>query len=249
MDDPLLRRAADLDRRCTKTGAVTAGAFLTPAERVSVAQWAAREAANTLLLHGGFPGAERQAAFFLPDWQDPADFDPGEQLRAIECTARFGAPGHRDFLGALLGLGIQRDHLGDILVDGETAFVLCLPTVEKHILLNLDKVGRFGVKTRAVPLSAVPEPKRELELLRFTVASPRLDAVCAGAFRLSREKAQEAVAQGLVTRNYLPCLKPDTPVAEGDVLSLRGRGKCEVQSVGGAQTRKGRIFVEVGVYR
>ena len=247
MSDELLRRATDLDRQCTKHASITATGFLSPAEQYALRAWAP-QAENQLLFHGGYPGAERQAGFFLPDWLEPDAFDPGEHLRAIECTARFGAPGHRDWLGALLGLGVSRDRLGDILVEGERAWVLCLPTVEPFLLLNLEKVGRWGVKARAVPLSEVPEPKRETRTERFTVSSPRLDAVCAGVFRLSRAKAAEAIAAGLVSRNYAPCLKSDCPITPGDVLSLRGRGKANIADIDTRQTRKGRVFVTAEVY-
>ena len=247
METELLRRAEDLDRRCTKSGCVASTGFLTPAEQFALQGWA-RGAENRFLLHGGVAGAERRAGFFLPDWMEEDAFDPAEHLRAIRCVARFGAPGHRDFLGALLGLGVARDRLGDILIQGETAWILCLPTVEQFLLLNLEKVGRWGVRAEAVPLAEVPEPKRETRTERFTVSSPRLDAVCAGAFRLSRAKAAEAIAAGLVSRNYEPCLKTDAILAAGDVLSLRGRGKGVVEDIGGAQTKKGRLFVTVGIY-
>jgi len=247
MNEELLRRAMDLDRQCTKSASVTATGFLTPAEQHALRAWA-HLAENRLLLHGGVPGAERQAAFFLPDWMEEDAFDPAEHLRAIACVARFGAPGHRDWLGALLGLGVARDRLGDILVDGERAYILCLPTVEQFLLLNLEKVGRWGVRAEPVPLPELPEVRRETRTERFTVSSPRLDAVCAGAFRLSRGKAAEAIAQGLVSRDYAPCLKPDTPVAAGDILSLRGRGKARVADIAAEPTRKGRVFVTVEVY-
>ena len=247
MNDELLRRAEDLDRQCTKSASVTATGFLSPAEQYALRGWA-HLAENRLLFHGGVPGAERQVAFFLPDWMEEDAFDLAEHLRAIECVARFGAPGHRDWLGALLGLGVVRDRLGDILTEGERAYILCLPTVEPFLLLNLEKVGRWGVRTRAAALSALPEPKRETRTERFTVSSPRLDAVCAGAFRLSRGRAAEAIAQGLVSRNYAPCLKPDTAISPGDVLSLRGKGKAQVADIAAEPTRKGRVFVTAEVY-
>ena len=249
MDDELIRRAEDLDRQCARTGSLCATGFLTPAERYALSRWAQRGAQSRLLFHGGAQGAERQAAFFLPDWMEDDAFDPAEHLRAIEAVARFGAPGHRDWLGAVLALGIGREWLGDILTDGERAWLICLPSVEQHLLMNLDKVGRWGVRCRAVPLSELPEIARETETLRFTVSSPRLDAVCAGAFHVSRSAAAEAIAQGLVSRNYETALKPDVLLKAGDVLSLRGKGKCVLRSVGDTQTRKGRIYVEVGIYK
>ena len=246
-DDELLRRAEDLALRASRRGELTHSTFLTPAECALLSHWRPAEDC-TLLLHGGVPGAERRAAFFLPDWMDADTFDPQEYLCAVEVTAHFGEPGHRDYLGAVLGLGIGREWLGDILIEKNVAHILCLPSVKEHLLLNLDKVGRCGVRAREVPLAAVPVPEKHLREVTFSVKSPRLDAVCAGMFGLSRSAAAEAIAQGLVTKNYVPCQKPDAPLAPGDTLSLRGKGKGEVTEIGDALTRKGHIFIKAGIY-
>ena len=248
MDDELIRRAEDLSERCCRTASVTGTGFLTPAEQFQLRHW--RPGSDcTMLFHGGFDGAERQAAFFLPDWMEPEYFDASEHLCAIELTARFGSPGHRDYLGAALGLGIGRVWLGDILIDGERAWMLCLPSVKQHLLLNLDKVGRWGVKAREIPLAELPRTERNMKETEFSVSSLRLDAVCAGMFRLSRTAAAEAVAAGLVSLNYAVCLKPDAPVREGDVLSLRGKGKGQVLEAGSRVSQKGRLFVKTGIYQ
>ncbi|MCD7933825.1 MAG: YlmH/Sll1252 family protein [Oscillospiraceae bacterium] len=245
MEQDLIRRAEDLARRCVRTAEVTHTGFLTPAECALLEQWDARSADCQLLLHGGGAEPERRVAFFLPDWMDAETFDPNEYLCAVEVTARFGEPGHRDYLGAVLGLGIERAWIGDIVIDGGTAYIYCLPSVKAHLLQSLEKVGRYGVRTREAALSEVPAPQREWKETEFSVKSLRLDAVCAGAFGVSRTAAAEAIAAGLVARNYLPCLKPDAPIQEGDVLSLRGKGKAVVRSASGL-SRKGRIFVRVG---
>ena len=249
MEEDLIRRAEDLAAQCERRGSVTHTRFLTPAESALLEQWAKRGAPMPLLLHGGYEGAERRVGFFLPDWLAPDDFDPAEYLCAVEGTAAFGAPGHRDWLGAALGLGIEREWLGDILIDGSRAVLLCLPSVRAHLLLNLDKVGRFGVRTRELALSEIPVPEQTMEERVFSVQSPRIDAVCAGAFRLSRSAAAQAIAAGLLSLNYAVCLKPDAPVREGDVLSLRGKGKAAVLDAGSRESKKGRHFVKVGIYR
>ena len=249
MDDELLRRAEDLSRRAGRTGSVTHPGFLTPAEAETLRLWAPRGCDCVTVFEGGRAEAERRCCFFLPDWMDPEDFDPSDELRAIELTVRFGAPGHRDVLGAALALGIEREWLGDILIDGERVWLFCLPSVERHLLDGLDHVGRWGAKTRAVPLSEVPAPKRELRPVRFTVRSPRLDAVISGIFRVSRGTAAEAISEGLVQRNYLPCLKPDAQVQPGDVLSLRGKGKARVLDTDAGESRSGRQFIDAEIYQ
>ena len=243
----LLRHAADLQRQAAAGYTVTHTAFLTPAEQYVLRQEAARCRWENLRWHGGGEGCERQAAFFLPEYLPPDMLDAGEYISAFECVTKFASPGHRDYLGALMGLGIRRECIGDIRIDGDTAYFFCLPSVSRHILLSLDKIGRYGARLRAVPLSAVPAPERRVREISFSVKSPRLDAVVSGMFGVSRTAAAELIRLGQVTLNYSECLKPDAPVSEGDVISARGHGKGTVASLGGV-TRKGRLFLTAEIY-
>ena len=246
MDTELLKRAEDLARRCERTAAVTFTNFLTPAQVYELRSWHP-PADCRLLFHGGYGGAERMAAFFLPEYMDEEYFDPSEYIRAVAVKAAFGAPGHRDYMGAVLGLGIGREWLGDIVVEGEQAWIFCLPSVENHLLLNLDKVGRFGVKCAPVALTEVPCREKRMRELTFSVKSPRLDAVVGGMFGLSRSSAAEAVKAGLVSLNYAENTKCDTAVKECDIISLRGRGKGCVLELGGL-SRRDRQFIKCGIY-
>ena len=248
MEDDLIRRAEDLAAQCERRGSLTHTRFLTPAERAALEDWARRAPDVRLLLRGGYDGAERRIAFFLPEWMEEAGFDASEHICALEGVAAFGAPGHRDWLGAALGLGVSRDCLGDILVDGGRAVLFCLPTVRQHLLLNLEKVGRCGVKLRELPPGEIDVPERRMEERVFSVQTPRLDAVCAGAFRISRTAAAQLIAAGLLSLNYNVCLKPDAAVREGDILSVRGKGKAAVLDAGSRESKKGRHFVKVGIY-
>lgn len=117
-NEELLKRAEDLSRRCRKTVSVTHTGFLTPAEVFAIEQWAKRGADCAVLLRGGAEDAERKCAFFLPDWMEEDGFDLSEYLTAVSVEARFGEPGHRDYLGAALGLGVQREWIGDIRCNG-----------------------------------------------------------------------------------------------------------------------------------
>lgn len=241
----LLRRAEDLSRRCEKSGSVTHTAFLTPAERTELESWA-RHGGVRVVFAGGGAESERRAAFFLPDWMEEEAFDPSDYLAAIRLKAFFGQPGHRDYMGALLGMGIGREWLGDILVSGDRAWVVCMPSVERH-LLSIDKVGRCTVRAEAIGLSEIPAPEREVKEKRFSVQSPRLDAVAAGLFNLSRSEAARLIEAGLASVNFRECLKCDLTVREGDVISLRGKGKGRVTEMGGS-SRKGRLFISGEVF-
>jgi len=247
MIDPLfLRRAEELFRRSGTQNVVTHTNFLTPAEQQALE--GLPHLRSGLFLHGGGADCERRVAFFLPDYLDPADFDPSGYLSALRIRCRFGAPGHRDVLGSLLGLGLERWTLGDIHTSGEEAWVFCLPAAAAHICRELTHIGRGGAEVGEVALSEVPAPEREVEVVAFTLAGLRLDAVLAGTFHLSRGDAAERIAAGLVQLNYAVCEKPAAEVALGDVFSLRGSGKAKLVEIGG-QSRKDRTRVWVERYR
>lgn len=230
-----------------RSGSVTHTGFLSPAEQFQLDRWARSRPDCRLLFHGGGPDCERAAAFFLPDWMEEDAFDPAEYLSALRITAFFGEPGHRDYLGAILGMGVGREWVGDIRIRENVADVFCLPSVLRH-LLSIEKVGRVSVEAAELPLDQVPAPERRVKELNFSVMSLRLDAVAAGMFRISRSEAVRLIEGGALSLNYEECLKPDKLLQPGDILSLRGAGKGKFLGTGGS-SRKGRLFVKVEVYQ
>lgn len=246
-NEELIKRAEDLARRCERSGTVTSTGFLTPAEQYRIKQRLGSNALCRIVFSGGAEGCERAAAFFLPDYMEKEDFDAAEYIRAIELTAHFGAPGHRDYMGALLAMGIGREWMGDIWVEENRAYVFCLPSVLRH-LLSLDKVGRCGVTAREIAPADVPARQLSTKSKSFSVMSMRLDAVTGGMFDISRTEAAKQIGAGNVNLNYEQCLKPDCPVREGDIVSLKGAGKGTVSGTGGT-SRKGRLFVYADIYK
>ena len=238
--DDVLRRCEDLAARCERGGTVTATPFLTPAERAAVERAFSRRSVRPFFAGGG-DECERTCAFFLPDWMAPEEFDAGEHICCVHFRSFFGEPGHRDYLGAVLALGISRERIGDIRVRGYEAWIFCLPAVAP-LLLSLDRVGKFTVTASACALGDAPPEDVQIESATFTVQSLRLDAVTGGMFRLSRSAAAEQIRLGLVSLNYEPCERVDAVVREGDVISLRGKGKGSVTAIGG-RSKKDRLFV------
>ncbi len=246
-NNELLRRAEDLRARCEKSGDLTMTGFLSPAERYKIECWARHAPDCRVVFSGGGADCERTAAFFLPYYMEEGDFDPTPYFRALKLTAHFGSPGHRDYMGAVLGMGVGRDWVGDITVAENTAWIFCLPSVEKH-LLGIDKVGKFSVSAQSVEPSMVPQEKHQTESVSFSVMSMRLDAVAAGMFRLSRTESARQINAGNLSLNYEECLKIDSQVREGDIISLRGTGKGKITGTGGT-SRKGRLFVYADIYK
>lgn len=245
-NNELLRRAEDLLERCGRTSTLTHTNFLTPAERFQMERWAKTAADCRLLFQGGAADCERTVGFFLPEYLEEEHFAPEEYLCALRLTAHFGSPGHRDYMGALLGMGIGREWLGDIWVQDNSALIFCLPSVKKH-LLSIEKVGRFGVTAEEIALDSVPPRQRKVKEKSFSVMSMRLDAVTAGMFDLSRTEAARQISAGNVSINYSQSDKTDCAVSPGDIVSLRGAGKGQVTGTGGT-SRKGRLFVYAEIY-
>ncbi len=240
------KRLRELALRAAHTGQSCFTRFLEPAmERECRA--AANEAGAKLSLWGGYADAERRVAAF---WADEAPGEADYPIRCLELcwNSKYASPGHRDLLGAVMGLGIERDSVGDIAL-GEaegTAYLFVHRDVEDYALLNLDSAGRARLKlrqAREAPRLRAPEGV----LLRVTVASLRLDAVLAAGLKLSRGEAQRLIESGLVKRNHAEILRGDAPLSEGDLLSVRGYGRMRVEGFEGI-TRKGRQAVRLFRY-
>ena len=244
----LLARALDKLETARRRNIPACTGFLSPSERVSVENLIAANGHPPHLFFGGYEGAERTICVFLPDWQGPEDFlalaEEGP-VRALRCTYSADAGlTHRDFLGAILGQGISRERLGDLLVGPERCDLIVLEELAGYLLQNLDSAGHTRLKVRTIPLSALEPPEVKVKRIRDTVATPRLDAVVAAAFSTSRGKAADLIAAGRVQLNYRECGKTDRLVAEGDVLSCRGLGKAVVKELGG-RSKKGRVMLEL----
>ncbi len=237
----LFRRMDDLAGRCAKKGCVTNGSFLTPAEQLWLKGFRLPEDVR-LVFAGGGTDNERRCPFFLPWYAEDEREAVEAAIRAVHIRSYFGTAQHRDYMGAILGLGIRREWLGDIRLSGEDCWVFCLASVESVLLRELEKAGRVSVKCESVPLSSVPEMKIETKELHFTVKSLRVDAVAGELFSLSRTAAAEKIRLGELSLNYIVCTKVDAEIHEGDILSLRGHGKGSVTEVGG-RSKKDRLFI------
>lgn len=238
-------RIDELWHRSQDRGLITRTNFLSPAEQMEI-QKIAHIAASVHFV-GGQGGAERQVAYFLPDPSAQDWLTPEEDIKALKFHTAFFSPSHRDILGSLLGLGLERWTIGDIITQEEWAFCYCLANVEGFILEHLEKIGRSGVRITEIPWSQVPQKQSAGEIHMFSVSGLRLDAVLAASFHLSRGRVQEAIVGGLVQLNHSPCIKPTREVKVGDVFSLRGHGKAKLVEISG-ETRKNRIRIQVELY-
>lgn len=239
----LLVRVCDkLDRGYEREMPVST-AFLTPREQVLVKQ---------ILPHtqfwGGTERAERKVAYYLPDYMSKGDYFDGDVITCIRGSFyEADSLSHRDVLGALMGAGIRRDAVGDIIIREKSCEFFILAELTKYLMDNLTSAGRQHLHLEQVDPETVEKPQQAMKEQRVTVSSLRLDSVLSAAFHLSRGKTQEAIQGGYVNLNSLTCMKPDKQLNSGDDLSLRGKGKLRILEIHG-QTKKDRTALTVGIY-
>ena len=200
----------------------------------------ARAAPGAALLWGGYPDAERKIAGVFPDYLEPMP----EMFPIAPITFTFrkeDSLSHRDFLGSLMALGVERDSIGDILVGKGRCVVFVRKELERYFLENVTKIGRVGVS--GFPGAEEPLPlEREFQVMTGVVASQRLDCMVAFLCRISREKAAGLITAGLVMRNHRETLSVSERLNEGDSISVRGSGKFIIDRLG-PFTVKGRLSV------
>lgn len=202
-----------------------------------------------LFYFGGYPDAERKMLCYLPDYLEESslyvDDSPVACLRATFYDG--DSPSHRDFLGGLMGCGVERDVLGDILVSKGSCDFFVTAQIAEYIQQNFLSAGRAKLHIDSIPLSQVQAIVPEFTEIKDTLASLRLDSVVSTGFRIGRSLASQYISAGKAAIDGLPCEKPDKLIDEGMKISVRGLGKIKVHSVSG-QTKKGRIWVVIHRY-
>lgn len=256
-----LARLADAASRSERDGRPEAVGFLDPSRRVLLEGALEGEAALFFGLQyaffGGYEEAERTLLILAPDYIDPLEAARGEIAALRAESTPFDPPmTHRDVLGSVMGLGVTRERVGDILIggDGRSADLLLAKEIAPFALENLKSVGRARVKASPIALSELRPAEKKTALIRDTLSSLRLDGLLAGGFSLSRAEAAELIRAGAVSLNHRPCLKPDERVEQGDLVSLRGGrsrsgagGRIVLHEVGPI-TKKGKQAVTIMKY-
>lgn len=234
-------KLADFATQAIKNRKYKLTGFLTPFE-----QNMAETVANSLGdLHvefdGGFKGAERQRATFCHE-----DFEgtPAFEISVIkaEWNGEFARLSHSDVLGSIMSLGVDREFIGDIIATKNFARIIADKKICDYFVANLTKIGNTSVKTLADELENISPKEERVKEIKATVASLRADSIAAAGFGMSRSKAAAEISAEKVKLNWQTVKNSSQSIKEGDVLSMRGRGRLEVSEIRG-QTKKGRIGI------
>ena len=168
-------------------------------------------------------------------------------LEATIPTAEHRKLTHRDYLGALMGEGIKREKVGDILVSEKGAKIIVATELADYLVQNFRQVGALSITTKRIPLSELATVEIKTESVRFSVSSLRIDNVLTGLFGISRKDAQEYIAHGRVFVSGREISKPDMTLKGGEKIVLRGKGKAIFQGTSGT-SKKGKLYVTCQKY-
>ncbi|MCI5514344.1 MAG: YlmH/Sll1252 family protein [Oscillospiraceae bacterium] len=236
------KRLTELSHRAFERGYTTFSDFLN-LEEISLLKSLHTESEYNL--YGGYDNADRCVASFgeCEEYQYPIScikIEPANQKFADELS-------HRDFLGALMNLGINRSTLGDIIVTNNTGYLFCLNSIKEYILQNLDRIKHTTVRcTESVLPAEIAEKKPEP--VELTVSSQRVDIIVAAVFKLSRNTVTQLVNQEKVFINSKIAYKESLTLKSGDIVSVRGKGKFifdgEIR-----QTKKNKSVIGIRLYK
>ncbi|HOQ17616.1 MAG TPA: YlmH/Sll1252 family protein [Defluviitaleaceae bacterium] len=197
---------------------------------------------------GGYPDSERNIIGLSPCYKELEESD--FPIAAIEINLRNPKAypvSHRDYLGSVLSLGIDRKKIGDILVQENKAIVFAFEEVADYILNHLTRIRNIGASAQRISLNDIKVPTPEIKEVISTVSSLRADAVLSSGFNLSRSKVVELIKAEKALING-SIAEPSSTVQCGDYLTLRGYGKIKLSEVKG-KTKKGRISVVIHCYK
>ena len=241
------RHLLDLYRKAERGGYFTFSAFLGLSE-LSVLGECEREIFGGYSLFGGHPDCERRVARFgrVSEIGYEADF-PIKMLRAEPLMQKYADRlTHRDFLGAILNLGIEREVIGDIVITDNVGYIFVLEDMSGYIAENLTRIKHTDVRLTECSALPVGELYRTEERT-VQVSSERLDAVIARVFHLSREEAQSYFRKRLVFTNGIMTESTSHVPKADDVVSVRGAGRFIYRGYV-SDTKKGKLNVKVEVY-
>jgi RNA-binding protein YlmH len=242
------KRLTELAGRAASRGRCTFTDFLGQAELDALRAAGAGMAGVTLTLYGGIPGCQRQMARFCPEGMDgDAESFPITCVRVTPLSKKFAETStHRDILGALMSLGFERGLVGDIIVRENEAFVFLAARIAPYVTDNLREIRSTAVGC-AVAAELPEGALYRLERVTVQAASPRLDAVIARVYGLSRDESQSLFPRGYVAVNGRECASDSHILKEDDVVSVRGYGRFIYRGIQ-SLSKKGKCNIAVDRY-
>ena len=195
---------------------------------------------------GGYIAAERKRGMIYPDFYTPTTDEFDVALIEIHYPIKFSSISHGQILGSLVGLGIDRDQLGDIISDGERWQLLVTKQMLSYLKHNFQKVGKISIRIEERDYLDLIIPIDHWSYTTAIVSSLRLDTLIASIFHISRQRSKELVEGNKVKVNWAEEIRPDFMIELLDIISIRGYGRIQIKNIEG-RTKKDKIKLEIGL--
>ncbi|MCR5485740.1 MAG: hypothetical protein K6F09_09125 [Clostridiales bacterium] len=248
MDDKLLKnRFEELHSLSERNYCYTFSDFLSLSEQDLL--YELKLSPDSFFLFGGTEGAERKISVFGREEDCGYEADvPVDCLMISPVNQKFADKlTHRDFLGALMNLGIKRETLGDIIIEENKGYIFCLRKISGFIIENLSSVKHTSVKLEKVDPSSLSASALP-DISEIVVPSERLDAVIAAVYNLSRSESSRLFPQEKIFINGRITESASHSLKEKDIVSVRGKGRFIYEGIE-RETRRGRLRVSVRIFR
>ena len=193
-----------------------------------------------------YENCERKVFILYPQY---SEIDVNEFISGIRITNKsiFKKLSHKDYLGALMSLGIERSKTGDIYVYDDYGDIVIHSDITDYIIYNLDKIGHNKIQAEKISLSRVSFKEQEHEILNIISSSMRVDNIVKHLTKPSREKASIIIRSGNVKLNHVLEEKASTELMEGDLLSISRTGRFKIYKIYG-RTKSGRLKIQIKHY-
>lgn len=195
---------------------------------------------------GGYGDAERLMFYIYPFTEEIDQKKWYNAIKVVKITwnAKYYRVSHRDILGAIMGLGIQRHKIGDIIIQSEVGYVFTLSDIAPFIFSNLIYIGKASVNTEICNYDQIYIDPPKIKLIKATVSTLRLDSIASAGFGISRNKMVPTIRSGAVKVNWTEVDKPNFVLKEDDMISVQHMGRIRLAAIG-KFTKKQRINVTI----
>lgn len=236
--------AIDWVRRVGDTYTPYLSSFLDPRQQYILKTICGQYEDVHLLLHGGYEKAERKRALIYPNYFDPSLEDFDLQAFEIRYPVKFAELSHGSIMGSILGSGLSRDTLGDIINQGDHWQFVLDANISEFIHMQVDRIGKISVTMIPIDLNDLVQPEDDWQEDTEIVSSLRLDAFIASCLNLARDKAKTLIDTGRVKLNWAEVDKVNLVLEEYDMVSVRGFGRVQfVKEI--SRTKKDKHLIQV----
>ncbi|MEG1311300.1 MAG: YlmH/Sll1252 family protein [Romboutsia sp.] len=194
-------------------------------------------------IDGGYDMCERSTIFIYPFYMEYKDIENKLKFIKVEGNFKFKSISHKDYLGALMNLGIKREKVGDIIIHENFCQIVVSGDICDFIIMNLNKVSKNNVSVSEISKQEIIPSTPNYKDVSFTVSSERLDCIISGLYNISRQDSVKYINNERVQVNYEKITSTSKEIQDNSLISVRGKGRAKIVQIGDI-TKKGRIKIQ-----